>query len=108
MLTRESIFAINDLPLEEVFVSEWKGSVYVRALTGAERDQLERLISQGKTSRAAIAAMVCVDAEGTRLFTDGDVDELAKKNGHALEKVVTAALRFNAITDEAIEEGKGD
>ena len=48
--------------------------------------------------------MVCVDAEGNNLFTEKDVPALAKKNGAALEKIVTAALAFNLMTEEAVLE----
>ena len=40
-LNREAILAAEDLPRELVEVPEWGGAVYVRALTGAERDQFE-------------------------------------------------------------------
>ena len=102
MLTRDQILAADDLPRVEVAVPEWKGSVYVRALTGAERDQLERMITKDSVSRAKIAALCVVSEAGDRLFTDKDVDKLAAKHGGALEKIVNAALRFNAVTDEGI------
>lgn len=108
MLSREAILGIDDLPTEEVSVPEWGGTVLVRAMTGAERDQLERMLAKDTVSRASIAALCLVDANGDRLFTDADLDALAKKNGGALEKVVNAALSFNAITEEAITEGKGE
>ena len=41
MLSRNAILNADDLPRKEVFVSEWNGSVFVRALTGAERDKRE-------------------------------------------------------------------
>jgi hypothetical protein len=99
---------MDDLPREEVFIPEWKGNVYVRALTGAERDQLERMIAKDNVSRAAIVALCVVNEAGERLFTDKDVQKLATKHGSALERIVNAALAFNALTDEAIEAGKND
>lgn len=102
MLTRDFILSLDDLPREEVAIPEWKGSVYVRALTGAERDSLERMISKDNVSRARIAVLSVVDADGNRLFTDGDVDRLAGKHGGALERIVNASLRFNRLTDAAI------
>mgnify|MGYP001354239450 CR=1 FL=1 len=102
MLTRDEILGLDDLPREEVVIPEWKGSVYVRALTGAERDALERMISKDSVSRARIAVLSVVNAEGERLFTDADVDRLAGKHGGALERIVNASLRFNRLTDAAI------
>jgi hypothetical protein len=106
MLTRDAILALDDLPREEVHIPEWRGSVWVRALTGGERDQLERMISRENVSRASIVSLCVVDAEGNRLFTGKDVEKLAGKHGGALERIVNAALRFNALTDDSIEEGK--
>lgn len=106
MLTRDQIFALDDLPRREVAIPEWKGSVYVRALTGAERDQLERMLAKDSASRASIAALCVVDKKGERLFSEDDVEKLAKKNGTALERIVTAALQFNALTEQALDEAK--
>jgi len=109
MLTAKQILALDDLPRREVEIPEWGGSVYVRALTGAERDQLERSLSQSSTiSRAAIVVMCCVDGDGNPLFSQSDVAALTNKNGQALERIVSAALAFNALTDEALADvGKG-
>ena len=106
MLTRDQILSLDDLPREEVHISEWGGSVFVRALTGGERDQLERMIAKDSVSRAKIAALCVVDADGCRMFSDKDVDALANKHGGALEKIVNAALRFNTLTDEAVTDAK--
>jgi len=104
MLTAKDILAIQDLPRKEVHIPEWNGTVCVRALTGAERDHLERVILQDKTSRAAIAVLCCVDEQGNRLFKDSDLEALSQKNGNALERIVKSALAFNAISDEGINE----
>jgi hypothetical protein len=106
MLNRDAILGLQDLPRKEVPISEWNGSVFVRALTGRERDTLERMIQKDDVSRAAIVALVTVDAHGKRLFTDEDVSALGEKNGSALEKIVGAALSFNMLTDESLEAGK--
>lgn len=109
MLTRDAILSLDDLPRSEVRIPEWGGSIYVRALNGEERDQLERMIAADSVSRAAIAALVVVDAEGNRLFTEpSDVAALAKKHGSALERIVTAALRFNAISEDGLADAGND
>jgi hypothetical protein len=107
-LNREAILGLQDLPKKEVPIPEWNGSVYVRALTGRERDTLERMIQRDDVSRAAIVALVTVDEHGKRLFTDEDVSALGEKSGAALEKIVGAALSFNMLTEESMESGKAD
>jgi hypothetical protein len=76
-------------------------------MTGNERDLMERMISKDKISRAGIAALCIVDA-GRQPVVHGDADvaALEAKNGTALERIVSAALAFNAVTSEALEEGK--
>lgn len=108
MLNAKNILALDDLPRREVYIPEWKDSVFVRALNGAERDHLERMLTEDKTSRAGIAVLCCVDDTGARLFTDKDVDALSRKNGQALERIVSAALDFNAMTEEALTEAGKD
>ena len=103
ILNRDAILAIDDLPREEVQIPEWKGSVFVRALTGGERDQLERMTTTDM-SRAKMVALCAVDENGQRLFSEKDVEHLTAKNGRALEKIVHAAMRFNAISDEGIKD----
>jgi hypothetical protein len=112
MLTRESILALDDRPRREVFVPAWNGSVYVRALSGAERATFERIVfSDGATDdgiMAKIVALCTVDQNGERLFTEEDVEALNGKNAKALHTVAQAALAFNALSDGALEEGKDD
>ena len=40
-LTRDSILSADDLPMVKVECPEWKGHVYVRTMTGKERDSFE-------------------------------------------------------------------
>ena len=44
ILTRDQILQANDLVTETVEVPEWGGSVFVKSLTGVERDQFEAAI----------------------------------------------------------------
>jgi hypothetical protein len=108
VLSKTQILALDDLPKKAVTVPEWGGSVFVRALTGGERDKLERMISKDDVSRASIVALCVVDDEGNRLFTENDIPALADKNGSALERIVSAALSFNMLTDESMEAGKDE
>ena len=44
LLSRDEILAASDLTKELVEVPEWGGSVYVRAMTGTERDSYEESV----------------------------------------------------------------
>ena len=41
ILTKEAILAADDLPRETVLVPEWGGDVYVRTMSGTDRDAFE-------------------------------------------------------------------
>jgi CO/xanthine dehydrogenase FAD-binding subunit len=113
MLTREMILGADDLPKQEVAVPEWGGSVYVRALTGAERVQFERVVfaatdEDEATVMAQLVALCTVDEQGNRLFTAEDVEALNRKNSRCLNKVASAAIMFNALSAEGVEEAGND
>lgn len=109
MLTRDQIFAASDLTSEVVNVPEWGGEVFVRALTGDERDKFEYAMTEdrkkGKVNiRAALAARAICDASGARLFTDADIPALGGKSSAGLDRIFTVAARLSGITSSDVEE----
>lgn len=113
-LNKEQILAVNDLTREEVNVPEWGGTVFVKAMTGKERDTFELSIvdkkEKGKVNleniRAKLCAMTICDEEGNRLFSDKEVFALSKKSATALSRVFVVAQKLNGLNDESIEEIK--
>lgn len=93
MLTRDQIFAAQDIPPpEKVDVPEWGGDVYIRVMTGAERNawDLSTITITGsgkqtkvtpnlKDSRAKLLVLTLCDETGKRLFTDQDVAKSARR-----------------------------
>jgi hypothetical protein len=113
ILNRDAILSADDLKKELVPVPEWGGDIYVRALTGAERDQFEASIVEmrGKKSvfkpeniRAKLAVYSVCDEGGKRLFSDADMTALSKKSAAALQRVFETAQRLSGITEDAVEE----
>lgn len=108
-LSRDQILAAPDLPAHSVRVPEWGGDVFVRSMTGAERDAFEAAIFDGdKVNRANIRArlvsLCAVDDKGDRLFSEADIEALGKKSAAALERVYAAASRLNALSPADVEE----
>ena len=112
-LNREAILKANDIEKREVYIPEWGGSVYVRGMTGRERDQFEASIIRQrgrnteinmKNARAKLVVMCTVDQEGNRLFTDADVAPLADKSAKALDRIFAVAQELSGITREDMEE----
>jgi hypothetical protein len=111
ILTRDEILAVEDLPTEEVFVPEWKGSVVVRTLTGRERDELEASMFQDDAAqanmenvRARLVSLTAVDRDGKRLFTFADAKALGEKSSRALDRVFGVAQRLSGLRREDIKE----
>lgn len=112
MLTKETILTADDLPRVKVVVPEWGGlEVYVRTMTGAERDrwEIETVPARQKAKdhtniRAMIAALTLCDEHGNLLFTQDDVEALGRKSAAALDRVVEAASKLNRFTDKDVEE----
>lgn len=110
ILTREEILG-TPLRQETLDVPEWGGSVIVRCLTGAERDEYDSwrfnalVATNGarpplRNVRARLAALSIVDAEGHRQFSEDDVLALGEKDGAALHRVFEVAQRLSQIVSE--------
>jgi imidazoleglycerol phosphate dehydratase HisB len=109
MLTRQEILGADDLQLDEHAVPEWGGTVYLRALTSAEREQLEGRVRQGTVVeglREQLVAAAVVDVSGRALFTPADVPALAEKNGAVMDRLATAILRLSGMGAQAVEEAE--
>lgn len=113
LLSRDDILDAADLPRELVEVEEWGGAVYVRALSGTERDAFEASIitQRGKrvepnlqNLRAKLVALAVVDEDGERLFSDGDVQALGRKSAAALDRVFGVAQRLSGLSPGDVED----
>lgn len=107
-LTREQIDGINDLTVKEVKVPEWGGSVFVRMMSGDERDAYEASAQGGqqKHVRARLIAVTLCDSTGKLLYTLDELEKIGSKGGAALDRIFAAAARHNRITPADIEELK--
>jgi hypothetical protein len=113
-LDKKSILEAQDITKELVSVPEWGGDVWVKSLTGAERDQFEASIVQMKGSnmnfnmsniRAKLASLSLCDDKGVRLFTsDAEVKLLSGKSSQALQRVFKVAQKLSGIGEEEIQE----
>lgn len=106
MLTRDQILAADDLKRQAVAVPEWGGDVYVRMLTGGERDAFEvsAELKDRKNIRAKLLSLTVCDEAGVRLFTDADILALTGKSAAALERLFEAAMKLNRIGAKDVEE----
>lgn len=107
MLSRDFILSINDLKPEKLEVPEWGGYVYIRKLTGRERGEIESYSRNGKDLsdfRALLAVRCVCDENGKRLFTDADQAAIGQKSAEALDRILLAVTKANALGEQGVRE----
>jgi len=120
ILGAKDILTARAPEMELVDVPEWGGAVFVKAMTGTERDAYEASCMQevkgkGKGGKMEmkplydnIRARLCVrcmcNAQGARLFTDEQAVPLGRTSAKALDRVFTLAQKLNGVTEEDIDE----
>lgn len=117
VLTREDILAAKDTKIEPVEVPEWGGMVFVRGLSGTDRDSFElAMIEQrGKKQevnlrnlRAKLIVRCAVDSDdpdtAQPIFKIEDIPALGRKSAAALQRVYTVAQRVSGLSNEDVEE----
>lgn len=109
-LSKSQILGAADGDTVEVEVPEWGGSVRVRSISGGERDRFESSLQKAKGGsdltniRAKLVALCLVDEGGGRLFSDGEVAELARKSAKPLDRVFDVCLTHNGFKAADLEE----
>ena len=100
-LTKENIFKTEDVEKEWINISEWAGGLYVKVMSGEERDAFETAMFKTNdmnnftrnfdNMRARLIAFTAIDKNGKQIFDPilkydvqgklyGDVAELGKKS----------------------------
>jgi hypothetical protein len=104
-LSKAAILAASDVNIEKVTVKEWGGDVFVRTLSGSERDAFEESYVENKTKsfRERFLVLTLCDENGTRLFTDAEIADLGKKNALVLNRVFDKAWSVNALRSEDVD-----
>ena len=119
ILTREALLQRDDLKIEKVELT--RGHVFVREMTGHEKDVWEQSMLKQKPNgdrnkaveyettledfRAKLAVVTVCDAEGALLFEPKDVKILNKMmSATNIERIVAVAQRLNAVTEKDKED----
>ena len=100
-LKRDDILNVHDIKVELVPVPEWGGEVYVKGMSGIERDAFEASIveTRGKNTRVNMANVRAKLAAQT--LCD---EELGKKSASALQRVFEVAQKLSGIGDDDVKE----
>lgn len=105
-LSKSAIIAAKDVRIEKINVPEWGGDVFIKTLSGTDRDAFEDAYSREKMKnfRARFLVMTLCDEKGGRLFDDAEIEEVGKKSSIVLNRLFDKAWSFNAFTAVEVEE----
>jgi hypothetical protein len=124
-LTKENIFKSEAVEKEWVDIPEWAGGLYVKVMSGEERDAFETAMFKTNdmnnftrnfdNMRARLIAFTAVDEDGKQIFDPilkydvqdklyGDVAELGKKSSVILDRIYVVAQKLNKLRKEDIED----
>lgn len=105
-LNKAKILAADDNKLDKVNVPEWGGEVFLKVLSGTDRDAFEEAYSEQKMKnfRSRFLVLTLCDEKGERLFTEAEVEELGKKSAVVLARLFDKAWSLNAFRNEDVEE----
>ena len=115
-LNADQILQADDLPSTWVGTPEWgtkTSGVYVRGMTGRERDSYEGKVAgleSGQTGkmnyvnmRASLVALCVCDESGSRLFTEEQVESLGAKSGAVLDRLFDICRSLSGMGEDAIK-----
>lgn len=112
-LTKAAILAAQDAQYEDVEVPEWGGTVRIKALTAAERDDYEALVfldSKGEPVkrrediRAKLILFAAINEDGSRMFEEKDIRELSKKSAKPMNRLWSVASRLSGLGADDLKE----
>jgi hypothetical protein len=105
-LSKKAILAAKDVKLDgPVPVPEWGGDVFIKTLSGTERDAFEDSYASDKMRnfRSRFLVLTLCDESGDRLFADGEVEQLGKKSAIVINRLFDKAWAVNAFRTEDVE-----
>lgn len=115
MSLRDQIMNADDLQSEEFPVPEWGVTVWIRSLPSGEFEgYLASMMDKDNKadrkklaqSKAGLLVRCLYDANGDKIFNNGDIDVLAAKNAKVVARIYTKAAELNGASPEAVEDAE--
>lgn len=120
LLSKEDILSAPDLASEAVEVTEWGGTVMVRALdvnsrlayleysstVARDTDGVRFDIKPFVAYDAALAALGIVGENGQPLFTLAEIEELGSKNPEPIARIAEVVRRLSKMGQHAVDEAR--
>ena len=105
MLNREQLLSKKKFTVKPVSLPDSEEVVYVRVMSGTERDRWEECQVERKFTnfRSRFVVATLCNAEGTRLCTEADVDAVGELPMDVLDPIFEEARSINKLGDEDIK-----
>jgi len=113
-LTKDDIISAKDCDVVPYEIPEWKGSIYIKKLSGADFDKFTSSIDlkdEASTKnvmecKLVLLGMAICDSEGERLFADKELAELNKKNNDVLMRLFSLVSEMNSTSLGNVEQAE--
>ena len=108
-LTKDDIFKADDLPTKDMDIPEWGGTLTIRTLTGAERDEWESaFVNQDKIDirglKSRLVQLTTMNGDGQQMFTKADLQKINSKSASVIDRIFQVSQRLSGLTKEDAEE----
>ena len=114
-LTKEAFKNTKGFKLVEVDMPDWDASVMLKSLSGRERVDLASKIGKrqkeevtaedGFKYQLAILAVTIANPDGTRMFTDEEIEEaMSEKSAESVDRLTNEAMKLNGLGVEQANE----
>ena len=112
-LSKDDIFKADDLPTKDMDIPEWGGTLTIRTLTGAERDEWESaFVNQDKIDirglKARLVQLTTMNGDGQQMFTKADLRKINSKSASVIDRIFQVSQRLSGLTKEDAEELVGN
>lgn len=113
LLSKDEIFALDDVPVEEVVVPQWgHRKVLVSGFTAAGWNAYQAAVTEIKggarkarleNATAKLVQRTVINRHRQLVFSEGDIERLGTKSSAALERLAAVALRLSGQGAQEIE-----
>jgi hypothetical protein len=113
LLSKDQILAARPLPVEEVEVPEWGGSVRIQGLSAGDADHFNASLQRrnGQVIEmdrefycAKLLALCFVDANNQRVLTEAHVLSLSQQSAMPLTRLTLIAERLSGMRVDGVEQ----
>jgi hypothetical protein len=107
-ITRDDLLAARPTP-RPVTIPELGGQVWIRPLSGLERDAFEehqyqrRRAGSAPNFRGGLVVRTLVTESGERVFADADEEIVGKLDGAVLDRITEAASKASGYTEKDVQ-----